>query len=492
MKRLIVLLPCLLYLAALNPWFLPNQYDNLLYFHTAKAIASEGVFHFFGSTITDWPIGLPLLLAIPAALGLDSILLSKIIVVIFSAFALWQISLWYEAENRKWSLGLTCLLGLLPVAFLMGSRIMAEWPYLACSFLFLNQLNGVTERNISWRRVIMAGFFLGAAACFRYVGVFLGAAVIAQAAIMLFKRSGSWWRRALPEVTVGAIGGGLFLVGWLWLQIQHDPQSSRYQAVNLSSSSYSYFHPETVLKSISNLFASTDGLLAWLQWQNPILQVLLWIPGLMVFCGFLARALARDLRPSDAYFVTCIAVFTIYEGANVHYITRYLLAVSPFLVSYAAEGSQWLLQALRIKPRSRAFALRWTFGLWLVGVLSIDGVYLLRGAPGGNHAGLSPLVTASAQDFYRGYWHDLFRAGEFMNTDSHSGDVALSGNFDWAYVTAFSGRTALRIPEHGAPLFWLAVEENKLQPPPSEWGPYETAMELPEVTLFRLLKLQTP
>src|SRR6516162_11745438 len=81
-RVLLVLLPLVLYAAALNPFFLPASYDDVVYHFGALSLAAEGSFKYCGKYIVDWPPGLSVLIAIPFRLGWQSVLSAKVCVLL--------------------------------------------------------------------------------------------------------------------------------------------------------------------------------------------------------------------------------------------------------------------------------------------------------------------------------------------------------------------------------------------------------------------------
>src|SRR5262245_42470246 len=78
----LMLLPLVLYGAALNPFFLPATYDDIVYHFGALSLAAEGSFKYCGKYIVDWPPGPSVLIAIPFWLGWQSVLSAKVCVLL--------------------------------------------------------------------------------------------------------------------------------------------------------------------------------------------------------------------------------------------------------------------------------------------------------------------------------------------------------------------------------------------------------------------------
>ncbi|MBI2951963.1 hypothetical protein HYY27_07710, partial [bacterium] len=195
-----MLAPLLLYGVALNPYFLPSQYDDILYYYGAKSLAENGSYQFNGLYITDWPPALPALLATLFLLGLESVWVAKSLILLFAGLGLLLTYRLFEREGRPHPLIVGLLFALLPSSFTMGTRIMAEWPYIAISLLFFILLDLLNGRRRSIPFAVLTGAVLGLASLTRWAGVFLGAAVLSQAFARIRRRRGaSGLRLALPE-----------------------------------------------------------------------------------------------------------------------------------------------------------------------------------------------------------------------------------------------------------------------------------------------------
>ena len=83
----------------------------------------------------------------------------------------------FDIPNPRLVAALTALL---PVALVTGASILSEWPYIVASFAFLLALSKLSQTR-QWRWAIAAGVLLALASLTRFLGVFLGAAIVVQA-----------------------------------------------------------------------------------------------------------------------------------------------------------------------------------------------------------------------------------------------------------------------------------------------------------------------
>ena len=434
-----------LYAAGINPWYLPDAHDDVLYHEAARSLATGEGYAWHGERISDWPPGFAVVLSIAIRLGFGSIAAAKLLVAGLAALAL--VTLWrlltIEGRPRP---GLTVVaMALLPAAFQAGTRIMSEWPYMLWSFLFLlvlDRLARARERRVAW--AVLAGLLLGASALTRYVGVFLGAALLFQAV--------RTWRQAPPGRRLAAVwplglaaglGASLF-VAWVAFVASSIGFTD---ARNAEAAAYAHFEPVTMLGAIANVVLNLASVLRHLGVAGTALGALV---GLVAITGFVLRLRSGRASPSDAYALAVLAFTIVYEGSPVPVVTRYLVPIAPFCLGALAAGASHLATLAGADRRpgwSRVVALG--IGLWLAGLTAMDLTLVAVGKPGGAHGGLSPLVSPTAADFYRGRWRDLWDACLYVRERPEPGSVT---ELPWPtrYLAAFSGReTVSFLPGRG-------------------------------------------
>lgn len=414
-----------LYGAALNPWYLPDTYDNTLYHLSAKSIAEGNGYRFAGRLVTDWPPLWPMILALPHALGFHGVLAAKVVVMLFAVAAtVLLLRLFAKDERRHF---LAALLVFSPLGFQMGTRIMAEWPYMALSFGFFLALGKAGNRGWS----IVSGLLLGLAALTRYTGVFLFFA-IAFEIVRQYRMHGL--KQALLSPCIAVLVGMLILGLWFaYIFIAPAAGESVAPATNLDMSSYRSFHPLEVLLALANLLFFTHPLFQ----SAPALEtVLALVVSSFLGLGIVKRVRNRSFGPQDVYSLTLACFLAFYETGHVPSLTRYLLPVLPFVCVWFLEGLA-LFRGL-LCPKT---VFLWRLGalVWLVFFIAIDVRLMFVGKPENLHGGLSFLVSKSPQEFYRGQWLDLYRACQHIAWDSRPGAVSQLPN-STGYVFAFTAR----------------------------------------------------
>ena len=151
-----------LYLLAINPWFMPDQHDDVLYYFGAVNLAERQGFSFNAEYITDWPPAFSLLIAAVGALAGFSVVAAKLLVVGFVVLGLVLMPRYLRAQDRAYPFACTALAALFPISFMMGTRVLSEWPYLAISVVFLLALARLKDRP-SWGWAVLVGLLLAGA-----------------------------------------------------------------------------------------------------------------------------------------------------------------------------------------------------------------------------------------------------------------------------------------------------------------------------------------
>lgn len=434
----VLLLPLILYVAALNPYFPPDNYDDLVYYSGAVSLADELSFKEEGIHIVDWPPVVSALVAIPFALGLESLWTAKICILFAAAAGL--IAGWwlYRREGRPAPLLTFVLFALLPISFMMGTRLMTEWPYFSVSALFLIALSRL--RHPVWQTgpVVLAGTLLATATLTRFVGVLLGAAVLAQAIEKLVATRR--WRSVLPELLTAAIGAVGFLL-WkakLYWQIQAGTAAGTvYYTDGVTPDMVGRFEPLTLLPRITDLFFHSNAALAVQGWDGPVATLLCAIPGAIVMLGLVARLASKERSPTDWY---AVAVLALLARLGDDQQTRYLMPVAPFLIGYGFAGCIKLFRWARPGERARLGPVpRIGLAAWMTLLIAGATHLLFIGNAKGTHGALCYLVSPTPGQFYRGEWLDLYQACQHVREHPMPGKLALVGDDD-RYFARFANR----------------------------------------------------
>lgn len=439
---LVAAVPLLVYGAALNPYYPPGNYDDILYLGAARAIATRGSYEFAGHHVADWPPAFSTMLAIPMWLGLDSLWIAKLLIVACAAIGSMLALRLLERIRAPLPLASVLIASLLPNALLMGSRVMSEQPFLAVSFAFLLALDRVHDDGAkSKRRALAAGALLGLAALTRSVGVLLGVAVVAQAVSRARAApAGARLRAIAPELIVALIGA-FPVLAWrvhVWLEIRSGAAVSRYQS---DASFLSHVDPLGLLRNVGDLLAQSTRVATAVGLPTLALDVVLVGLFVVVVFGVSIAWKSTRSRPATAYLLATLVLFTCLEWK----FPRYLLPVAPFLVSYVAAGAGLLGRAVSSSRGARLAGFA-ALALWATALLAMDGVLLVRGN-GENHRGLSVLASPTAESFYVGYWRDLYTASRWVGAQPASGSIALAGPSDCRYVSLFADRDCADLAE---------------------------------------------
>jgi len=166
----VLMLIALMYGFAINPYLLPNTYDNIVYYMGAKSLAESGAYVFNGYYVADWGPGFPLLLSIPMVLGMDSVVVAKLVVLASVLASVIFIYRCFQREKRTFPVVNCLIVGFLSTAFLMGTRLMSEWLFILVSMVFFELLYVLNTKR-KYSIAIVVGLLLGFSSLVRWIGV---------------------------------------------------------------------------------------------------------------------------------------------------------------------------------------------------------------------------------------------------------------------------------------------------------------------------------
>ncbi|NNE92455.1 MAG: hypothetical protein HKN23_12470 [Verrucomicrobiales bacterium] len=405
----------LLYAAGLNPWVMPESTDDITYFELAKSYAAGNGHEFQGEVIGDWPPIFPLYLSVPMRLGMESLLTAKITVVLSMLAALFLASRLIVRENREAPWTTLILTAVIPTAYASGVRSSSDWFFAAITFGFFLWLHRMNRRETpSLRDGIVLGVLLGIAALTRQVGVLLGAAIVVQI-LSRWWRSDSRWqigsvlRQNWPEILAAFIGATLWLAWGAYLaKIQSVDVLAKGNYDQLGTEMWMNFEPVRLLSHLAE---------AWFQFSNlteiagfdggPVETALLILFGIVLAIGLVQTIRQGRFLPSDGYGVATILLLLPYLFKT----PRFWIVLTPFLLSWFFRGLAvfWKPVAGRLPVRAATWIPRAAGGFWIAFSVAVCGILITRG--NAHHAALSPLITKSEDEFYRGYYADLREAG---------------------------------------------------------------------------------
>ncbi len=439
---LAALSPIIAYLLALNPYFLPETYDNAIFFQGAKAIAESGHFLWQGTYVVDWGPGLSGLLAIPIKLGFDSVLAAKFTIVVLILCGAILAHRLFIKEARPFPHLTLAITLLLPLSLLQGTRIMADWPYTTFAFLFLFLLQKLQDKP-SAPLVILAGVTLGYASLIRFIGVLLGAAVVYQGWRKIRSTKTQWsFKSALPEVIVAIIGASIFWAWKFWIRYQQDlgkANEVQYYEDGWIERIFSSLNPAYILEHNSQLLFQWPTIGGAMGLPTIVILTATLIPAGMILMGIVHLFRTGESRPMDAYaFLVIVLVSFLSDRAQ----TRYLLPIAPLLINYFLVGFHqclhWVPLSFIRKHLKGSFHA--AVALWMAMLTLLLSYLLIRGTSDKSHRGLCALASPSPASFYGGSWGHLYEACEWIaNQTEHAGDVGTTAGMN-RYVHVFTKR----------------------------------------------------
>lgn len=408
-KRLLLLLPALLYLLALNPYITPSTYDNIVYFEGAKSIVHHFSYSLDGLYIVGWPPALSALLAFPISLGFDSVLAAKVVILLMAVLS-WQLiyQLLME-EKRPYPFLTTLLVAVSPFSLQSGSRILTEYPFLFVTFLFLLILPRIEkERSIFY--TLFASFLCGFAILLRPIGIALLAPLFVQ--MVRRRKRAELWILGTALLTFLSWKGYVF-----WLE-----SSGLFLGKNyIQLANFLYPEPLLLLRQIGSFFLeihlifSKENLLGY--------GFAIALIGIIAY-GYWKTPKNSRTHQTDSYcfLMSFVLIFATWK------LPRYILPIAPFLFSY-------FLAAFNEKN------VKYLAGILLIGYLFLDGALLTVGNRS-TYGGLSPIASPTPETFYKGYWLDLYQASNWLRKEKREGSVTLSGQMsgDRKYVYHWSRR----------------------------------------------------
>jgi hypothetical protein len=492
-RALLLSAPLALYLAALNPYFLPGVFDNVTYYFSAQSIATQGLFEFQGEPVRRWPPLFPLMLAALQRLGLEQVWVGKLFVVACAALSAWLLCGQFERERRPAPLLHAAAWLCLPWSLLVGADLLAEWPCIALSLLFLRVLPRLSGERHTLRWALCAGALLGAAGLTRWLAVLLAASLLFQAAGKLRARRAL--SGVLPELLAGLVGGALVL-GWVVFALgsfSHIPfVADTYAAVTdvvypTERAAERWFYampaPMRAAELATNLLFFHTRPFEAFGLLSPSAHLVVLLPAGLMLLGLGVRARRRELSPSDAFVVATVLLLSWKALAQL----RYWVPLAPFLMHYALLGLETVVTQIARRPVQLlgARAMQLALAVWLAWLVTVDGMLLVNGN-GRTYGGLTLLSSPSAERFYRGYWRDLYTVAQSVRLHPELAPVAVLGHPGAVrYVLAFSGRAAQVYPGRAAPGSVLLVRPAPLPSELRQRGAATPESESGSLTLYR-------
>lgn len=493
----LILSPLIFYVLALNPYVQPGNLDGALYYDLALSLSEDGTYERDGRQIKRFPPGFPVMMALPFRLGLASILTAKLVVIVMAGLGMMLTYLLFRREQFRFPELITVVTWMLPVVMKGGIVIASDVPFLTLSLLFFymlsHQRNG--KRGIGF--AVATGVVLGWASLTRWMGVFLGVALIAQV-IQLSKplRERPLIRRYLPEAISSVVGSTIFLcwivffigdlkevpvIGenpahriksaemienpppqWLepWLEWKpNDLEGPR----DKQSLTLEYYEQPRLARP---LFQVSDLLFARIQFtrganlgrDHPLI-FLFYLPPLLIVVGMYCRFRSGGARPSE----WCILVYLLLLIWLDWHPLRYWLVTAPFLVAYCFHGGIAIWNRIdRLLPSSiQRVGPCLLLACWLlpIGAVAVHRIFLPHGPRG---AYFYPF-SSKPEDYYLDPYHgSLWRAGQSIHEDGGTGPTVIVGPERSGLVSRFSGAEIDLYPPSKPPAYLLVAEPHEV------------------------------
>ncbi|GAB4232682.1 MAG: hypothetical protein Tsb0021_11470 [Chlamydiales bacterium] len=424
----------------LNPYFFPNYFDNIFYYELAKSLMEDNSYTVMEMHVLEWPPFYPMVLALFFSFLDSSILLAKIITLMFAAISLFLIYRICELENRQPAWLILLIMILLPTSISMSVRISTDWPYIALSLAFLLTLKRLRlNRQPMWG--LYAGLLLGFACLTRYIGIALFFALLVHVALIA-KSTKFSLKKLFPE-WICALSAGLLLGAWLTVMSvwKGDDSLIIYQG-NLQRSGISVwtaFDPLQLSETILDLFLQWNNLSNILGIGEFFSKTLVLIPMLILAYGAFEHFKPKNVTPSDVYTFVVFLLFLFYEWKA----SRFILCIAPFLLSYLFTGMHKIrLHFPILKAKQCNIMGVFILVIWGIYLLALD-LHLLFLGNRKDHSGLSLLVSPTLHDFYLGKWKDYALIIENLKSKNiaASTEIGIDGtpSYNWIYFYGLTG-----------------------------------------------------
>ena len=432
-----------LYALALNPWFMPDQHDDVLYFYGATSIVDEGTYSLFGAAITDWPPGLSFLFSLLFRITGPCVIVAKCAILAFVALGLYLLPRFLRGQGRSYPVVCTALAALFPASFLMGTRVLSEWPFLTVTALFFLALDRL-RKTPSWRWALVVGVMLAVASLTRFIGVFLGAAIVWQWWLVYRSDGGGISKVWKPELFAAGLGGALWL-GWRWrcarLVEQGLADVGNYDQAGYFKERFTNFDPLHFFVCIEEMMLSVGRVAGKMGLPEFMGQGVALVLGGVLIYGLIVHLRKRGLQPVDAYVLVCLFVLLL----DLKKPVRYFMPLAPFIASYLIEGvvplgQRWLKERAKI-------VLRMLTAGWMCWLILLNGILLIKGNASGTHHGLSMLVSRTPEAFYQGDWSDLYELCLELQASFPGETIGVHGEVISKYVSVFAELPVIDMPQ---------------------------------------------
>lgn len=472
-RRLLLLaLPATLFLLALNPWFSPEQHDDVTYFFSAKSLAEHGSFALDGIPVTDWPPVFPAILAAARLLAGGSTLVAKLVVLAFvcgGVFVIRRVAANQHFAHPTLIAVITCLL---PISLICGANVLSEWPFLTLSMLFLLSLQRLEHsRTLLW--ISSTGILLAAASLTRFSGVLLGAAIIAQAIKRI--RAERSLRSISPELFVACIGAAPWLLWKLHCQLiiaRGDAPPGAYDQPGYYLDRFTNFDITGLFATIESTLLSATRASSQFTDHHLVSIAIVSLLAIAMVVGAILHFRSYGIAPADWYVFANLALLV----GDLMKPERYFLPIAPFLIGYLMVSIQALADTIARQRSRQVFAA--AIASWIALLLALDAHLLFKGNSDGSRGGQSMLASPDIESFYRGENLDLYHAIRSADRHARRGDPIAAAGFHGKYLLALAGRSFETFPDDDLGAADWLVERHRDNDPeakiPGDWRLIET------------------
>jgi len=457
LRRLLLLaLPATLFLLALNPWFSPEQHDDVTYFFSAESLAEHGSFALDGTPVTDWPPVFPAILAAARSLAGGSPLVAKLVVLLFVCVGVLVIRRVAATQHFPCPSLIAAITCLLPISLICGANILSEWPFLTLSLLFILSLQRLQHsRTPLW--ILGSGILLAITSLTRFSGVLLGAAIIAQAVTRM--RADKRLQSALPEILVACIGAAPWL---LWKLRCHliiaggDAPPGAYDQPGYYIERFTNFDIAGLFAAIESTLLSATRASSQVTDHQLVGTAIVSLLAIATIAGAALHFKRFGIQPADWYVLANLALLL----GDLMKPERYFLPIAPFLIAYLIVAIRAVADTFARQRPAQAFAA--AIAVWVALLLALDTHLLFKGNADGSRGGQSMLASPDIESFYRAENLELYRAIRSADRRAPSGDPIAAAGFHGKYLLALAGRSFENYPDDDLePTSWLVERHHE-------------------------------
>lgn len=333
---------------------------------------------------------------------------------------------------------------------------MTDWPFIALTFLFFY----LFDKNDSAGKAIFLGMLFYACMLTRYAGLFLIIPILTQP--LLEKKSIRFYLVTL------LVGLGLFVVTWIipiyWMVHVGITETNYYTGI----AQLIHFSFSSTLQEIGDLFLNIKTLIHF--FPKFLASMILIISIIICIIGFIITVRTKKLKSTDSWVLATLLISLFFSSKY----NRYLLPIAPFLIAYLLQGFDFIFR--------RKYWTTFCIIIWGIFLLAQDFYLLLQGNDT-SYGGLNYLVSPTYNQFYKGYWNDLYQMAKIINESPKKGPIAFDNTLKGEkYLWFFTNQEILPLSDKDKASFLLISSLH----PFSINSPTKILMEKKEMRLIDL------